>query len=85
MIFSEIYGSYFKAVAAILAQAVEGGLTEQKLTRTVLENAFGESLVTIPAKLKDGSWPLMTEGFSTPLQHSPCFPLTKLEKQSYLL
>jgi hypothetical protein len=81
MIFSEIYGSYFKAVAAILAKAVEGGLTEQKLTRTVLENAFGESLVTIPAKLKDGSWPLLTEGFSTPLQHSPYLPLTTLEKQ----
>ena len=37
MIFSEIYGSYFKAVSAILARAVEGSLTERELTRTVLE------------------------------------------------
>ena len=60
MIFSEVYGSYFKAVSAILAKAVDGTLTEQELTRTVLQNAFGESPVTIPAKLTDGSWPLLT-------------------------
>lgn len=81
MIFSEIYGSYFKAVSAILSKAVDGVLTERELTRTVLENAFGESLVTIPAKLTDGSWPLITTGFGTPLQHKPHMPLTTLEKQ----
>ena len=81
MIFSEIYGSYFKAVSAILAKAVEGTLTERELTRTVLENAFGESLITIPAKLTDGSWPLLTEDFGTPLRHAPHAPLTTLEKQ----
>ena len=81
MIFSEVYGSYFKAVSAILAKAVEGTLTERELTRTVLENAFGESLVTIPAKLSDGSWPLLTDDFGTPLRHAPHAPLTTLEKQ----
>ncbi len=81
MIFSEIYGSYFKAVSAILSKAVDGVLTGRELTRTVLENAFGESLVTIPAKLTDGSWPLITKDFGTPLQHKPRMPLTTLEKQ----
>lgn len=81
MIFSEIYGSYFKAVSAILAKAAEGGLTERELTRTVLENAFGESLVTIPLKLRDGSWPLLTEDYGTPLRRAPRTPLTLLEKQ----
>ena len=81
MIFSEVYGSYFKAVSAILAKAVEGNLTERELTRTVLENAFGESLVTIPAKLTDGSWPLLTPELDTPLRHAPRLPLTMLEKQ----
>lgn len=81
MIFSEIYGSYFKAVSAILAKSVEGTLTERELTRTVLANAFGESLITIPAKLTDGSWPLLTEDFGTPLRHAPHAPLTTLEKQ----
>lgn len=81
MIFSEIYGSYFKAVSAILSKAVDGVLTERELTRTVLENAFGESLVRIPAKLTDGSWPLITTDFGTPLQNKPHMPLTTLEKQ----
>ena len=81
MIFSEIYGTYFKAVSAILAKAVDGSLTERELTRTVLETAFGESLVTIPARLTDGSWPLITGDFATPLQHKPRMPLTTLEKQ----
>ena len=81
MIFSEIYGSYFKAVSAILSKAVEGVLTERELTRTVLENAFGESLVTIPARLTDGSWPLITKDFGTPLQRKPHMPLTTLEEQ----
>ena len=81
MIFSEVYGSYFKAVSAILAKAADGTLTERELTRTVLENAFGESLITIPAKLTDGSWPLLTKDFSTPLQNKPRTPLTTLEKQ----
>ncbi len=81
MIFSEIYGSYFRAVSAILAKASEGALTERELTHTVLENAFGESLITIPAKLKDGSWPLLTEGFGTPLRYPPRLPLTTLEKE----
>ena len=81
MIFSEIYGSYFKAVSAILAKAVDGALTERGLTRTVLANAFGESLITIPAKLTDGSWPLITKDYGTPLRHKPHMPLTTLEKQ----
>ncbi len=81
MIFSEVYGSYFKAVSAILAKAVDGTLTERELTRTVLENAFGESLVTIPAKLTDGSWPLLTADYDTPLHRAPRTPLTLLEKQ----
>jgi hypothetical protein len=81
MIFSEIYGSNFKAVSAILAKALEGGLTERELTRTVLENAFGESLITIPAKLRDGSWPLLRDDLSTPLSSPPHTPLSLLEKQ----
>ncbi len=81
MIFSEIYGSYFKAVSAILEKAVDGKLGQRELTRTVLENAFGESLITIPAKLTDGSWPLLTGDYGTPLRHAPRSPLTTLEKQ----
>lgn len=81
MIFSEVYGLYFKTVSEILEKAAEGGLTREELTRTVAENAFGESVVTIPAKLTDGSWPLLTEKLYTPLRAAPHVPLTTLEKQ----
>ena len=47
----------------------------------MLANAFGESLITIPAKLTDGSWPLITKDYGTPLRHKPHMPLTTLEKQ----
>ena len=81
MIFSEVYGTYFRTVSAILAKAVDGMLTRDALTRTVVENAFGESLVTIPAKLTDGRWPLLTGAFGTPLHAAPHTPLTTLVKQ----
>ena len=81
MIFSELYGSYFKAVSAILSRAVEGTLDERSLIKAVEDHAFGESVTTIPARLKDGSWPLLTADLRTPLRHSPATPLTLLEKQ----
>lgn len=81
MIFSEIYGSYYQAVSAILSRAVAGTLDERSLIDAVQEHAFGESVVTIPARLKDGSWPLFTDGFSTPLRHAPATPLSLLEKR----
>ena len=52
MLFSEIYGSYFNVVAAILAEASEGNLTERKMTELVREKAFAESALTIPSALK---------------------------------
>lgn len=81
MIFSEIYGSYYQAVSAILSRAVEGTLDERSLIDSVQQYAFGESVVTIPARLKDGSWPLLTADLRTPLRHAPATPLSLLEKR----
>ena len=81
MLFSEIYGNYFNAVAAVLARAVEGGLTGKELTAIVRRSAFGESLLTIPAALTDGRWPLLNPDLSTPVRHAPSMPLTALQKQ----
>ena len=81
MIFSEIYGSYYQAVSAILSRAVDGTLDDKSLIEAVQEHGFGESVVTIPARLKDGSWPLLDAGLRTPLRHAPRTPLTTLEKR----
>ena len=81
MLFSEIYSSYFRTVEAILAEAVRGGLSDQKMTELVREKAFAESVLSIPSNLKDGTWPLLTEDLKTPLAAAPRMPLTALEKR----
>ena len=81
MLFHEIYGSYYQAVAAILGEAVRGTLTEKKLNALVQEHAFGESLLSIPDGLKGERWRLLRSDLSTPLQNEPSMPLTLLEKR----
>lgn len=81
MLFSEIYGTYYRAVASVLDRAVSGDLSGKDLPEIVRKTAFGESVLTIPAALTDGSWPLLSEDMSTPLRHAPTTPLTTLEKR----
>ena len=81
MLFSEIYGSYFNVVAAVLAEAAEGCLTEGCLTGLVQEKAFAESVLTIPAALKSGDWPLLDKNLAPVLRHKPTMPLTDLQKR----
>ena len=81
MLFHEIYGSYFRAVSAVLERACAGTLTGKELTDLVQQYAFGESVLTIPSSLRDGTWPLLTEKLGTPLRHAPSMPLTMLEKR----
>lgn len=81
MLFHEIYGSYFNVVAAVLAEAAEGCLTQRRLTQLVQEKAFAESVLAIPAALKSGDWPLLDSERKTVLRHSPTMPLTTLQKR----
>lgn len=81
MIFSEIYGAYFNAVAAILTEAAEGTLTGFRLTALVQKNAFTESTLSIPKALKTGRWPLLTPALQPVLRHRPTMPLSTLQKR----
>ncbi|BAL00389.1 hypothetical protein OBV_31900 [Oscillibacter valericigenes Sjm18-20] len=81
MLFSEVYGSYYGAVAAVLTQAVDGTLTGEELEKIVQEKGFAESVLAIPAALRDGTWPLLTTELTTPLCHKPTMPLTTLQKR----
>ena len=81
MLFHEIYGSYYAAVAAILTEAVGGGVTDARIREIVRERCFGESLLTLPAALANGTWPLLTKDGETPLHRAPTVPLTTLEKR----
>lgn len=81
MLFSEIYGSYFHVVAAILSEAAAGCLTEGRMTEIVREKAFAESILSIPAALKGGDWPLLDGNAASVLRHRPTMPLTTLQKR----
>ncbi|MDO4581945.1 MAG: WYL domain-containing protein [Bacillota bacterium] len=81
MLFSEVYGSYYNVIAAILSEAVAGELTDQRINEIIGEKAFAESVLTIPASLRNGSWPLLTRENTTPLEHIPSMPLTILQKR----
>ena len=81
MLFHEIYGSYYLAVASILKEAAHGKLTGSRMNSLIREHAFGESLLTIPDGLKGEKWKLMHKDFSTPLKEEPSMPLSILEKR----
>ena len=81
MLFHEIYSSYFHVVSAILTDAVAGTLTGRRLTQLVQEQAFSESVLTIPDALNRGDWPLLDPNYGTPVRHAPVMPLTTLEKR----
>ena len=81
MLFSEVYGVYYTVLAAILSEAVEGTLTSRRIAEIVHEKAFGESVLTIPAALKKGAWPLLDQENRTPIRSCPAMPLTMLEKR----
>lgn len=81
MLFSEIYGSYFNVVNAILSEAADGTLTDMRLTEVVQKKAFAESVLSIPMALKNGEWPLIDKEFKTQIQHRPTMPLTTLQRR----
>ena len=81
MLFSEVYGTYYRVLSRILDGAVKVELTQPMSLQIVLEQGFGESILTIPEALETCAWPLITEDLTTPLQHSPTMPLTTLQKR----
>ena len=81
MIFNEIYGTYYKVVAEIIDEALNGSLNEKRLDAIVSARAFSESILIIPEALKNGTWPLIDNNMQTPIRHSPSRPLTLLQKR----
>lgn len=81
MLFHEIYGNYFQVITAILEEALEGSLTEQRIGAIISEKAFGESMLNIQPALRTGEWPFFDENLKTPIKEAPFMPLTLLEKR----
>lgn len=81
MLFSEYYGDYYACVTEIISEALVGELTREKINAIVQKTGYTESALTIPEKLRDGSWPLLTGNCRTPLKHTPPHPVTLLQKR----
>ena len=70
MLFSEIYGSYFNVVAAVLSEASAGCLTDRRMTELIQAKAFAESSLSIPAALKKEAWPLLDQELKTAVSYT---------------
>ena len=81
MLFSEYYGEYYACVSEILSEAVEGTLTKERISEIAAKQGFGESVLTIPANLKNGNWPLIMPDCKTRFHHIPAHPMTLLQKR----
>lgn len=81
MIFHEIYGSYYNAVADIIKCAQEGGLTESRMSEIINKYAFEESALNIIPSIKEQKWQLICRDMTTPIKHTPSIPLTEIQKR----
>ena len=82
MIFNEVYGNYYKAVASILDAAIDEPISSKDVRRIVEEKAFAESILTIPDKVSsDGEWSLLDESGRAIIKHETYVPPTTLEKR----
>lgn len=88
MMFDEIYGSYYRAVAEILKLALQRPVTLADMTALCERYSFGEAWLNIPEKLGDGSWPLLQEvpgqrprAWRAVTENAPQTPLTLLERR----
>lgn len=81
MLFCEYYGEYYACISEILSEAVEGTLTMERVSEIASKQGFGESVLTIPANLRNGNWPLITPDCKTRIHHIPAHPITLLQKR----
>ena len=81
MLFSEVYGTYFRMVEEIVRDSITGELDQQRILRIVQEKGFEESVLTVPQAFKEQKWPLIDKNNHTKIKHYPTMPLTTIEKQ----
>ena len=79
MLFHEVYGCYYNAVAELIAMAVAGRLTEKSMKEVADSRAFSESFLEIIPSLKNGKWQLLRPDLTSPLKNAPTMPPTDLQ------
>lgn len=81
MIFNEIYGCYYDAIAKILSVAVTKNISKNEMREIIENNAFTESFFEIEDKLRAQEYQLLNKDGSTPIKNKPTLPLTELQKR----
>ena len=83
MIFSELYGSYYKSMAEIIRAilASESDTTLNDIRPIIAKYAFAESFPAIEAAVKEERWQVIRADGVTAIQHPPVIPLTLLERK----
>lgn len=81
MIFSELYGAYYNTIAAILTEAVEHPVSDERIGNIIKKYAFSESIWAIPEAIKEERWQLLKRDGTTPILTEPSMPLTVLQKR----
>lgn len=81
MIFSELYGTYYNAVAKILTAAVERDVPLAEMRDIIRSAAFEESVFEIEPAIREGRWNLISKDGKTNVEHKPTMPLTMLQKR----
>lgn len=81
MIFNEIYGNYYNAVAKIIELAIDGNLNDKEINKIATSKAFDESALAIESAIKKQEWQLIDENMETPILDKPQMPLTLLQKR----
>lgn len=76
MLFSEVYGSYFAAVGAMITEELRGRLTTKRMREIITEKCFGESVENIERAFREDNWPLLEW-----IENEPSTPVTTLEKR----
>ncbi len=79
MLFNEIYGVYYEIIAVIIDMAQKGLLNQTSLLEVIRNRGFEESILSIPAALKDRSWPVINPDYTTNIKKPPLQPVTTLE------
>lgn len=83
--FSEIYGCYYRVVAAILEHAELDAVSRQEIVDITEQLGFAESALTIPDKLCSSEWQLLEKAdkdeFYSRLDTTPHMPMTLLQKR----
>ncbi len=83
MLFHEVYGAYYQAVAKILTEAVKRPLASKEINEIIESTAFEEStfdLKSIEKSLGAERWKLLKKDGRTVLKHAPTMPLTSLQR-----